>query len=578
MKPLTRLLAIFKLFTGEILLSLLLGIAAVAAGIGLLGSSAFIIASAALHPSIATQQVAIVGVRFFGISRGVFRYLERLVSHSVNLRVVSRLRLDFMRRVEPGAPANLVTRQGGDLLQSVMGDLQVLENFYVRVISPVVVALVIVVGTSLFIGSFALELGVILFSGMLISGFLQPVVALLVTRRASESLSRANAEISADLVEFLQGLEDIHATNTQRGFIQRLHGVFNKAGRQQDQLAALGGLNSGVSLLLTNLTLLLIIYAAIPLVNAGTISGVTLAVISLVTLASFEVITPLNPAAQNFNASRAAAHRLFSIGKGDDPQMTIRKLTPATPLSSIRFEHVSFSFEGSEELLLENINFTLQPKRKIALVGASGAGKTSLLDLLLVFKYPSSGNIQMNGVDTRNIDPDAIRSNFSVLSQKPHIFNEDVRQNLLLAKPGATDEELVAAISQAGLSNWLSSLPEKLDTWIGERGIKMSGGERQRLAFARLYLQDRPYILLDEPTTSLDQVTAGEVMTNLFDWTEGKGMLIITHDLRWMPDADEIMLLEKGRIIERGSLSMLLDKGGEFARMYQDEKDRLREE
>jgi len=184
----------------------------------------------------------------------------------------------------------------------------------------------------------------------------------------------------------------------------------------------------------------------------------------------------------------------------------------------------------------------------------------------------------MNGVDTRNIDPDGIRSNFSVLSQKPHIFNEDVRQNLLLAKPGATDEELVAAISQAGLSNWLSSLPEKLDTWIGERGIKMSGGERQRLAFARLYLQDRPYILLDEPTTSLDQVTAGEVMTNLFDWTEGKGMLIITHDLRWMPDMDEIMLLEKGRIIERGSLSVLLNRGGEFARMYQDEKDRLREE
>ena len=578
MKPLTRLLAIFKLFTGEILLSLLLGIAAVAAGIGLLGSSAFIIASAALHPSIATLQVAIVGVRFFGISRGVFRYLERLVSHSVNLRVISRLRLDFMRRVEPGAPANLVTRQGGDLLQSVMGDLQVLENFYVRVISPVVVALVIVVGTSLFIGSFALELGVILFSGMLVSGFLQPVVALLVTRRASESLSRANAEISADLVEFLQGLEDIHATNTQREFIQRFQGEFNKAGRQQDRLAALGGLNSGVSLLLTNLTLLLIIYAAIPLVNAGTISGVTLAVISLVTLASFEVITPLNPAAQNFNASRAAAHRLFSFGKVDDPLTSIQKLTPATPLSSIRFEHVSFSFEGSEELLLENINFTLQPKRKIALVGASGAGKTSLLDLLVVFKYPSSGNIQMNGVDTRNIDPDGIRSNFSVLSQKPHIFNEDVRQNLLLAKPGATDEELVAAISQAGLSNWLSSLPEKLDTWIGERGIKMSGGERQRLAFARLYLQDRPYILLDEPTTSLDQVTAGEVMTNLFDWTEGKGMLIITHDLRWMPDMDEIMLLEKGRIIERGSLSVLLNRGGEFARMYQDEKDRLREE
>jgi len=162
MRPLTGLFRILKLFSWEILLSLILGIAAITAGIGLLGTSASIIAFAALHPSIAALQVAIVGVRFFGISRGIFRYLERVVSHSVNLKVVSRLREDFFRRVEPGAPANLMTRQGGDVLQRVMGDLQLLENFYVRVISPVIVALVIIIGTSLFLGGYAKELGLIL--------------------------------------------------------------------------------------------------------------------------------------------------------------------------------------------------------------------------------------------------------------------------------------------------------------------------------------------------------------------------------------------------------------------------------
>ena len=575
MRPLSRLWAIFRLFTGEILLSLLLGIAAIAAGIGLLGTSAFIIASAALHPSIATLQVAIVGVRFFGISRGVFRYLERLVSHSVNLRVVSRLREDFVRRVEPGAPANLVTRQGGDLLQSVMGDVQALENFYVRVISPVVVGMVIVAGVSLFIGQYSSELGVMLLLGMLLAGFLQPLLALLVTRRPTERLIKINAVISAKLVEYLQGLEDLQTANAQQRFISGLKGDFKQAGRQQDRIVWLNGLNSGVSLLLTSLTFLLILWAAIPLVNAGAFTGVTLAVIILVVLASFEAISPLNAAAQNFNTSRVAARRLFSIGNTDEREEPQHLDFPVQPSEVIGFESVSFSFSLDGEPILEDITFELRPPMKLAVVGASGAGKTSLLNLLLAFHEPTGGRILFDGTNTRSLNADGIRSLFSVLSQNTHIFNEEVRGNLLLANPVADDETLLEAISRAGLADWLAALPDGLDTWIGERGVKMSGGERQRLALARVFLQDRPFLLLDEPAAGLDQATAGEVMANLFNWGAHKGILLISHDLRWLPQMDEILLMEKGRIVERGSLPGLLATHGRFARMYELEKDNL---
>lgn len=575
MRPLMRLWAIFKLFTGEILLSLLLGVAAIGAGIGLLGTSAFIIASAALHPSIATLQVAIVGVRFFGISRGVFRYLERLVSHSVNLRVVSRLREDFIRRVEPGAPANLITRQGGDLLQSVMGDVQVIENFYVRVISPVVVALVIVIGTSLFIGQYAVELGLILLVGMLLTGFLQPMLSMLMTRSATERLTRANAGVSASMVEFLQGLEVLQAANTQQRFISGLERGFKQAGRQQKQIFWLNGLNSGVSLLFTNLTLLVIIWAAIPLVSVGEFSGVTLAVISLVVLASFEAINPLNTAAQNFNASKSATQRIFQIGDVEARKVSPGLKLPDLPIESICFDRVSFSFAHDADPILQEITLELKPRKKLAIVGASGAGKTSLLNLLLAFHDPTSGRILLNGVDSRAINADDIRLLFSVLPQNPHIFNDDVRGNLSLANPEALDEILLDAIAHARLTDWLSSHQEGLDTWIGERGVKMSGGERQRLALARLFLQDRPFLLLDEPAAGLDQVTAGEVMANLVDWGAQKGMLLISHDLRWLPQMDEIILIENGRIAERGNLSELLERQGRFARMYEFEKDNL---
>ncbi len=578
MKPLTGVLRILKFFSGEIVLSLFLGIASITAGIGLLGTSAFIIASAALHPSIAVLQVAIVGVRFFGISRGIFRYFERVVSHSVNLKVVSRLREDFFRRIEPGAPANLMTRQGGDLLQRVMGDLQTLENFYVRVIAPVIIALVIIIGTSLFIGGYTWQLGLILFTGMVITGFLQPLLAQLVSRTTNGRLVQANADASVQMVEVLQGFEDIQSTNSQRHFYSRLLHAFNQAGKQQNRLSLLNGVNSGVSLLLTNLTMLAVLWAAIPMVDDGMITGVSLAVILLVVLAAFEAVNPLNAAAQNYNLSRSAAQRLFSMDASMNGQSVETRISELLLGEGIQIKNATFAFQPDEEAVIKDISFTLHPGKKIAVVGASGAGKTSIINLLLAFLRPTQGEIHLNGLNYQQAEPDAIRSLFSVLPQNIYLFNEDVRQNLLLAKSDASDEDLLRTLSLCGLTTWLEAQPEGLDTWIGERGVKMSGGERHRFALARLMLQDRPYILLDEPTANLDQLTAIEVMKSVFSFAKGRGLLMITHDLKWLQEMDEIMLIDGGKVVERGGFSDLLENNTQFARLYNLEKDRLLED
>ena len=575
MRPLTCLLLILRTLAGEVTLSILLGIAAVAAGIGLLGTSAYIIASAALQPSIATLQVAIVGVRFFGISRGVFRYLERLVSHSVNLKMVSRLREDFYRRIEPGAPSNLITLRGGEVLQRVMGDLVVLENFYVRVFAPVVIAIVIAIAASLFLGAYAIELGLVLFFGMFITGFIQPLIALIMTRSTSERLVHANAEGSAKWVELLQGLEDIQASNAQQCYYTPLRENFDLAGKLQKRLSRLNGFNSGTGLLLMNLTLLAALWVAIPLVGQGRFDGVALAVITLVTLSSFEAVNPLPQAAHQLSSSRTSAQRLFSMK--DFSQQVIEEGMDLVPpdIQRISLQGIDFYYPNYGDKVLDNVSIKLKRGQKIALLGPSGAGKTSLINILVRFQEPSSGSFTVDGTNVQSIDPDNLRSLFTVLPQKIQLFNGDIRENLLLANPAATDEDLLRVLEQAGLIDWLHSQPVGLDTWIGERGVKTSGGEQQRLAAARVLLQDRPFILLDEPTSNLDRSSAEHLMGSLFQHAENKGLLLITHDISWLSQMDEILVLDEGKIVERGNLPDLINHNGVFARLFKVEMDIL---
>jgi len=573
MKPLLPLFKLMKAFTGWIILSILMGTAAIGSGIGLLGTSSWLIASAALHPSIAELQVAIVGVRFFGISRGVFRYLERLISHSVNLHLLSRLREDFYQRIEPRAPANLRTYRSGDLLHRMMGDLETLENFYVRVAAPVVVAVVIAVGTSLFIGGFLAECGIILAAGLFTNGFLLPVFTLFTSRPWVRELTNVQAEASALTVESLQGLEDLQAYHAHDRWFAVLQENYRQAGKIQSKITAINATGSAFSLLILNCTVLGVVWAAIPLVSAGELDGVMLAVLAMVTSASFEAVSVMPAASVNLNASISSAKRLFNVGGQILETKPFDRENPVLSGGEVIFSDISLVYPDAPQPALKGISFSLYRGEKKAVVGDSGAGKTSLLNLLMRFYTPASGNIIVDGIDLQQIDPASLHSIFGVVPQSLYLFNASLRKNLQLARPGAEDKALQEALEKAGLGKWAWQLPDGLDTWLGENGVKMSAGERQRLAVARVILQDPPVLLLDEPTANLDQVNEARILDNLFTIFQDRTILLITHRLSLLEKMDEILVMNSGEIVERGKYFDLLACEGKFKRMVDFEND-----
>lgn len=554
---------------------MILGIATISAGIGLLGTSAFLIASAALHPSIADLQVAIVGVRFFGISRAGFRYLERLVSHSVNLHVLSRLREWFYEQVEASPPAELHTHKAGDLLNRVMGDLEVLENFYVRVVSPVVVAFVVAFGVSLFIGIYDPQLGFILAAGLTLNGLILPILSIIITRPLAKKILEMRSDLSARTVEWLQGLEELQSSGAHGRWMKGILEKGKESGVWQTRISVLNGANSGLGLLILNLTLLALLCVAIPLVSQGIISGVSLSVILLMAMAGFESVANLPQAAVMLNSSLEAAKRIFELGQ--KPQVESEYLIPVElwKPSDVKVNGLCFEYKYGENFQLKDISFNLAPGKKLALVGSSGSGKTSLVNLILQFWTPQEGMISLDQMDSARMDPYVLRSYFAVISQSTTLFSASLRENLLLADPQADDHKLLTVLKLAELEDWFRGLPQGLDTWLGDQGLRLSGGERQRVAIARALLQDRPYIILDEPVENLDAITANKIMATLLTLFKDKGLLFITHDFSWLDQMDEILLFQNGSILERGTYNQLSSREGKFDAMKKMQEESL---
>lgn len=575
MKTFLRLLSFVRPFWKGVLLSLLASAATVGSSIGLLGTSAYLISFAALQPSIAVLQVAIVGVRFFGISRGVFRYLERLSSHAVNFSLLSRLRVWFYQALEPLAPARLMQYQSGDLLQRAVGDIEVLENFYVRVIAPPLAALLVTLGVGWLMGSWRAELAGVLVSGLLLGGIAVPWLAYRMSKHPGQKLVEARSNLSAGYVESLQGLADILAYGQETALRQRLSRNEKQLASAQMRLAWAGGAGNALSQLTACLTLFIILLVAIPLVRGGQLDGVLLAVVSLVTLASFEAVTPLPQAAQMLEASLNSARRLFELADMQPVVQEPHAPLPAPAAGEIQVRNLTFRYEKSLPDAVQQLDLILPPGRKVGLVGPSGAGKSTLLALLMRFWDAPSSTILLNGEDLGKFRSEDIRRLFSLVSQSTYLFTATLRQNLLLARPDAEDATLESVLAQVGLSDWYAGLPDGLNTWLGEHGQQMSGGERQRLAVARALLQNAPVVLLDEPTAHLDALTERQLTETLHTVLRGRTVLWATHSLTGMEWMDEIIVLDKGRIVERGTHKQLIKSGALYAQLWQIQHDEL---
>jgi ATP-binding cassette subfamily C protein CydCD len=565
----SRLLSFLQGSWKWIALSVLLSTLTIGSSVALIGTSAWLIATAALHPSVADLGVSVVGVRFFGISRGLFRYLERLVSHNVTFRLLARLRVWFYEKLEPLVPARLMDYKSGDLLARVIGDVETLENFYVRVISPLLTAVLIGLLVAVFFASFFPSIALVLISFFLLLGLFLPLFIQFVSRIPGQRLIQERAEIQAQLVDGIQGLADLLAFGRARDRLQQIAIAGTTYGATQKQMARISGVHSALGVLLTNLAVWIVLFLVIPQVTAGVIEGVMLGTFALMTLASFEAVMPLPLAAQMWNASREAAKRLFEVvdtkpAVKDDIQSEGRD----SRYSSIEFSKLSFSYPSQLTPALQNITFKVPAGKSVAIVGPSGAGKSTLANLLFRFWDYEVGGITLGNKSLKTLNQEDVRRQFALVSQNSYFFNTTIRENLRLARRSVSQQDIETAARAAQIHEFIRSLPKGYDTLIGEQGLRLSGGERQRLAIARALLKDSPILILDEPTANLDPQTEKHVLATLFEIMQEKTSILITHRLVGLENVDEILVMDRGQIVERGTHGELLAYKGLYRRLW----------
>jgi ATP-binding cassette subfamily C protein CydCD len=568
--PLPRLLTFLRGSWNWVALSVLLSALTIGSSVALIGVSAWMLSTAAIATSVADLGVSVVMTRLFGITRAVFRYLERLVSHNVTFRLLARLRVWFYEHLEPLAPARLMDYKSGDLLARVIGDVETLENFYVRVISPTLTAIVIGLFTALFFASFYLTLALVLLGFFLALGLILPLLAQLVSRKPGARLITQRADLQTQLVDGIQGLADLLAFGRADDRAKLLADTGKAYGDSQKHMARINGVHSALGTFLTNLGLWLVLFLVIPQVTASNIQGVMLGTFALMTFASFEAVNPLPLAAQMWSASRAAAKRLFDVVDAEPVVKEIGEKRLETDLpANLQVSSLTFSYPTQFTPALEGVTFDLQPSTSLAIVGPSGAGKSTIANLLFRFWEYESGEIRLGGESLKSLDQDEVRKRLALVSQNSYFFNTSIRENLRVARPKVTQEEMEAAARAAHIHDFIVSLPKGYDTFIGEQGLRLSGGERQRLAIARALLKDAPILILDEPTANLDPLTERAVLETLFEIMRGKTSLLITHRLVGLENMDEILVMDQGRIVERGAHADLLARGGLYRRLWE---------
>lgn len=555
-----------SLFTW-MLLALLLGILTVGCGIGLLALSAYLLSEAALHPPLATLAVAILGVRVFGLLRGVWRYLERLVSHDATFRLLALLRVWFYQALEPLAPARLFARRDaehttGDLLSRFVGDIEILQEIYARALAPSVVALLIGILMWVLLGAYNGVFALTFLVFFLLAGIGVPVFANVLSRKLERRSVRARAALTGILVESIQGMADVLAFDRAEAQMERIQQCNRQLVSLQTGRAVIDGLRDLLDLVLPDGCVWVMLLVAIPMVHSGHLNGVYLASIALAALSSFEAVQPLSAAAQRLSGCKEAAHRLMAVIDAQPPIHDPLGPVPIPLQPDLEVHDLSFRYTPGSPLVLDQISFTLPAGQCLAIVGPSGAGKSTLLNLLARFwEYPQ-GSILLGGQELRTLRQHDLRGIMGVVEQQTHLFYRSVRENLLLACPHASQQAIEQAARQADIHTFLESLPQGYDTVIGEQGFTLSGGERQRLALARVFLKHAPVLILDEPTAHLDLHTEQHILHTLRACLPGHTTLLITHRLVGLDMADEILFLEQGQIKERGTQQELLQKQG----------------
>lgn len=548
--------------------ALALGGLALGSAVGLMATSGWLISRASQQPPVLYLMVAVTATRAFGIGRAVFRYAERLLSHDAVLRMLADTRVAVYRRLERLAPAGLRGARRGDLLTRLVADVDAFQDYWLRWLLPAGAALAVSALSVGFTAWLLPEAGAALAAGLLAAGAGVPLLTATAARRTERRLAPARGVLATRVTDLLTGTAELTvagALPARAAAARRADGTLTRIAARA---AAVTGLGDGLTALISGLTVAATAVLGVRAVADGRLDGVAMAVVVLTPLAAFEGVLGLPLAVRYRQRVRRSAERVYEILDAAEPvrEPESPRQAPVSPFPVV-VKGVVARYAGQRQEALAGLDLTLERGRRIAVVGPSGAGKTTLAQVLLRFLDPAAGSYTLAGVDACALAGDDVRRLVGLCAQDAHLFDSSVRENLLLARKDATEADLRAALARARLLDWVDSLPDGLDTLVGEHGARLSGGQRQRLALARALLAGFPVLVLDEPAEHLDLATADALTADLLAATEGRTTLLITHRLAGLDAVDEVIVLDAGRVVQRGPYERLRAEDGPLREM-----------
>ncbi len=556
----------------------LLALLATLASIGLLSLSGwFIAATAYAGLEVATAKafnffLPSIGVRLFAMIRTLARYGERVISHDATFRILETLRTWCYSKIEPLSPARLGRHHTGDLLTRIITDIDTLDNLYLRVLTPTAVAMAVVAMLVGFIGYFNTQMAILSGAFFIIGGALIPFFADRAARTAAQKLNEETARLRTTLVDGIQGLAALLACGAAPRHLERVTGRHMDLIRSETRLSHVTGFTNALMGLTSGLAVVGVLFIGVRLVSQGSLTGPHLALLVLTVMAGFDAVMPLSNAYQYLGQTRKAAGRLHEVTAAT-PAVTYPEEEEAEPLQGrLAFDKVFFGYGQADRPVLEDVRMAIEPGEHIAVMGATGAGKSSLLYLLSRFEDPSDGEIRLGGRPLQTLSEETLRANLCIVTQQAHIFNGTIRDNLLLANPEAGADAMTEALSVVQLADFVDALPDGLDTWVGESGRMLSGGQARRLTIARAVLSQAPIWALDEPTEGLDSDTAEAMMHRLLDRERQKTVVMVTHRPEAVERMDRVMVLKSGRVAAIDTPANLQRHNPLFGRLISDRK------
>ncbi|WP_106767422.1 thiol reductant ABC exporter subunit CydC [Paenibacillus faecalis] len=558
----------------DIVFSILGGFIAGIAGVALFSASGYLISQTVFAPPLYTLIVLTSMVKLLGLLRAASRYGERLYSHRATFSMLSRLRTFFFAKLIPLTPGILNKNRSGDLLARIVGDVESLQNYFLRVAYPPIIVVMVFLATVLFTSAFSFWIAVLFVIGMLVTAFIVPGIVLLGQRRIHGRVREQRAQLSTEVTEVLYGFRDLKVYGQLAQREQQLQQASSALAAEQQRAA--GHLLRGQSMhaLVTFLISWGVLALGAYLIMNGELAGVFLAMLVMASLTVFEEAAAMATLPAYKEDTEHAAKRLTETVQSTESADVQSK--PGGALSvdhavSIELSGVTFQYEGEWRPALRDISLHISPGSKTAIVGPSGSGKSTIIELLLKLRTPAAGDIRLNGVSVKELDETSIWQAANVVLQQSHFFRGTIRDNLLLNEEEHSNEQLLDVLAKVQL------LGTSLTDMVYEKGENLSDGEKQRLALARAMLRKGRLWLLDEPTASLDYVTEQHVLKHLYAQAAQDTLILICHRLTGLEEMDQIVVMDQGKVVETGSYSELMEQKGYFYEMKQIEQQMIGE-